>query len=111
MNNNGKTEYVEIVDKITNIAQSFVVVKTNNLRKKNGKYYFTEHWTKEIVTTYVNGMTASKRAFSWTCQPNINEVKPHRTRHRIKSNGFLIDIQSLYKHGWKHKQILNIFDP
>jgi len=50
---------------------------------------------------YVNGMTASNNAFSWTCQPNINEVKPHNTRHRTKSIGFLLDFQSLYKHGWK----------
>lgn len=55
-------------------------------------------------------MTASKRAFSWTCQPNINEVKPHNTRHRTKSNGFLIDIQSLYKHGCEHKWIFEIFE-
>lgn len=31
LNNNGKTEYVEIVDNIVNMEQSFVEVNTNNL--------------------------------------------------------------------------------
>jgi len=31
LNNNGKTEYVEIVDNIVNIEQSFLEVNTNNL--------------------------------------------------------------------------------
>lgn len=46
-------------------------------------------------------MTASSNAFSWTCQPNINEVKPHNIRHLTNPIGLLIDFQSLYKHGWK----------
>ena len=31
LNNNGKTEYVEIVDSIENMEQSFVEINTNNL--------------------------------------------------------------------------------
>lgn len=54
------------------------------------------HWTRREqhtqkhdseLSAYLIGRIARSTAFSWTCQPNMKELKAQRTRHWRKPRG------------------------
>ena len=48
---------------------------------------------------YLRGTVTIMIAFSWTCQPNMNDPNPHNTRHCRKDWGPLLDHHSLTRAG------------